>query len=181
VARAELLPPPPGAPARGRGAPDRAVLAAALAEPLASQGTDARAALRPLALRCARAADAVAELDECIAAFPRLAAARCVGGRRVTLDFVLLTQPGSGVPPRKLHAALTLPEGGEPHAPLADVAVRARAGAGLPSDEELSARVAAVAPGLRRLLRVCAALDAALAEGLGQTGGATAEEQQPLF
>jgi hypothetical protein len=163
VATAELLPPPAGAPLRGRGAPDRAVLAAALAAPLSSAGSDARAALRPLALRCARATDIVAELDEAVAAFPQLAAVRCPGGRTVALDWVQLVPPGAALAPRKLCAAITLPEGADTQQPLADVAVRARAGAAdMPTEAELAARVAAVAPGTRRLLRVCAVLHAAV-------------------
>jgi len=104
------------------------------------------------------------------------------GGRRLTLDFVLLQQEGSAIVPRKLSAALTLPEGADSEAPLAGVAVCGRAGTGLPSDEELTARVAALLPTrLRRLLRVCAALDAALQEGLAPPAGAPAQEPQPLF
>jgi len=163
AATAKILPPPPGTLPFGRFAPDRSLFAASLAAPLECTGPDMPRALRPLALRCARATEAVLELDRCVAAFPRLSSARCVG-RTVTLSFILL-QPAM----RKITVALELPESADP-----DVAFGACNAAVLSAPEDSCAPVVAeiyaslrsMGLGQRRLLRACRILDDALLGGL---------------
>jgi hypothetical protein len=164
TARAQALPAPADVPLRGRGAPERLALVSALAAPLECTAAGLPEVVRALALRCARATDVNFELDDCIAAFPHLVSVRVNAEERsVSFEFALLQPKWE----RKIGATLMLPAEADPLAPLEGYSARVRFyEGGHLTPEALTKRVVGVAPGLRRLMRTCAVLDAALMEGV---------------
>jgi len=150
----------------GRSRSDRLTLAAHLASPLTSSGTSVRDAAAPLALRCARAADMLSDLEDCVCAFPRLVVTVLSPEQRTVQLKFSINQPEASGARRPLTARETLPAGADPQGAV-EVDVVATVGAAHMRDAaHIGADCVAVTPGLRRLQRICRVLHADLLQGV---------------